>query len=92
MIYQAVLAVYQANAVSTDRDLEPSPGPEPNPIPGSEPSQPYHSLVARVCDHGVSSTGGCPHGCALRPGRFNEFVSFHDCRAYPEYLVAYRRE
>jgi len=61
-------------------------------IPGSEPSQPYHSLVARVCDHGVSSTGGCPHGCALRPGRFNEFVSFHDCRAYPEYLVAYRRE
>jgi len=61
-------------------------------IPGTTPPQPYHSLIARVCTHAERASGPCPHHCALAPGRFSEYISFHDCRVYPEYLVAYRRE
>ena len=60
-------------------------------IPGTSPSEPHHSLIARVCNHDFVA-GGCPHGCCLKPDRFNEFVSFHASRTYPEYLIAYHRQ
>ena len=63
---------------------------ELKPIPNTSPPEPYHSLVARVCNHGLAS-GGCTHSCRLKPDRYSEFVNFHDCRMYPEYLVAYHR-
>ena len=50
------------------------------PIPGTSPAEPYTSLVVRTCNHGV------------HPGdRYSEYVNFHSCRAYPEYLIAYHR-
>lgn len=64
---------------------------ELKPIPNTNPSEPHHSLIMRVCNHGNSGVGICPHGCRLNPDRYCEFVNFHSCRIYPEYLVAYHR-
>lgn len=61
-------------------------------IPGTNPSVLHHALIGRVCNHSHVASGRCPHGCCLRPDRFNEFVSFHATRTYPEYLIAYHRE
>ena len=93
LLCRVLLGKFETTRRSDDADLFATRHKrELRSIPGSVPPQPFHSLVARVCNHGVSVTGGCPRGCALRPDRFCEFVGFHDCRAYPEYLVAYRRQ
>lgn len=52
-------------------------GRELTAIPGTSPAEPFHALVAEL--------GG-------RVVRFREFITFHaETRAYPEYIVAYKR-
>jgi len=56
---------------------DPGEGRELAKMPKSSTGEPFHSLIAEL--------GG-------RVVRFREFVSFHgEVRAYPEYLIAYRR-
>ena len=50
--------------------------------------KPFHSLIGESCPHPSLPSGRCSHGCQLRR---REFVTFHATRAYPEYVIAYKR-